>query len=105
MPTTALAKLDCLFGESRLSRLKEGGAGRPGVGIASSGTLVGGAFRRSEAPPRNERDETEELDGESGVESDSSGVARESGRLLPLVTSFEKRGPRRGLGAGVERRL
>ena len=104
MPT-ALAKLDCLFGGevSKLTRL-EGGAGRPGVGMASKGTLVGGDFLRSEALPRKERDETEEPDGESGIESATSGVPGESGRLV-LVTSREKRGPRRGLGAGVDRKL
>ena len=67
--------------------------------MASKGTLVGAGFRRSRVGTCSDRDEPEELDGESSVDGESGG--RVSGVLgcesLPI--SLEKRASSRGLGA------
>lgn len=82
-----------------------GGVGKPGVGIASSGTLVGGGgFRLSRFV---ERDDAEELDGESsvdGVGGVSSPVPIEDPRFLPSNLGLGA-ALTRGLGIGVFLRL
>ena len=63
--------LECLRKLDSLRR-SAGGSGRPGVGIASSGTLVGAGFRRSRAVDCREREDAEELDGESSEDVGTS---------------------------------
>jgi hypothetical protein len=89
-----------------------GGVGRPGVGIASNGTLVGGNFLRSEDGDCRECEEPEELDGESSDGVESNRGLGDGGWLLS-ATSFEFRALSLGLGAadilglgaGLERTL
>ena len=109
--STAPDRLDCLFTLGSVC-LSGGGVGKPGLGIASKGTLVGGSFRRSEAGDCSERMDVDELDGES---SDDVEGSRRSGDevWLPLVASLELTPLNRGLGvadilglgAGLDRTL
>lgn len=58
--------LDMFIPEDEFGRASEGGVGRPGVGIASMGTLVGGFFVFSgEERDVSDREDADELVGES----------------------------------------
>jgi hypothetical protein len=88
-----------------------GGGGRPGVGMASKGTLVGASFRLSNVAVRREREDADELVGESSDDGERSGGVLGDASSPPR--SLEKRAASRGLGAadtlglgtGVDRKL
>ena len=78
--------------------LSVGRLGSPSVGIASNGTLVGGGFRRSSVGICKEREDAEELEGESSVDGDKGGTVSVADDEDSLTVSFEKRALKMGLG-------